>query len=317
MSPILRVRLLGEFSLNHDDVPLTTISTPRLQSLLTYLILHRNAPQARSHLAFCLWPDLPEARARANLRRQLHQLQHALPHADQFLSVEVNTIQWLTHSPFSLDVAEFEDAASHTHSRVELQRAVELYSGDLVPGCYDDWIAADRERLKQILTEALERLFQLATDERDYRAAIGYAQRLLQIDPAREEVHRRLINLHTLNDDRAAALRAYHTCVSMLRRELDVEPGPATREVYERVLNVETSLGVSLGATFPLVGRDREWAQLQAAWRMAAAGYPQMAILIGEGGIGKTRLADGVCLRRLSGKAFTPPSRIAIRLKAR
>ena len=73
---------------------------------------------------------------------------------------------------------------------------------------------------------------------------------------------------------------------------LDVEPGPATREAYERVLNVETSLGVSLGATFPLVGRDREWAQLQAAWRMAAAGHPQMAILIGEGGIGKTRLAD-------------------------
>ena len=70
MSPILRVRLLGEFSLNYDDKPLTTISTPRLQSLLTYLIIHRNAPQARNHLAFCLWPDLPEARARANLRRQ-------------------------------------------------------------------------------------------------------------------------------------------------------------------------------------------------------------------------------------------------------
>ena len=48
----LRIRLLGEFSLNYDDVPLTTVSTPRLQSLLTYLILHRHAPQARSHLAF-------------------------------------------------------------------------------------------------------------------------------------------------------------------------------------------------------------------------------------------------------------------------
>ena len=292
MCPTLRIRLLGEFSLNYDDTPLTTISTPRLQSLLTYLILHRDAPQARSHLAFCLWPDLPEARARANLRRQLHQLQHALPHADQFLAVDVNTIHWQTDGSFSLDVAEFEDAASHTHSRTDLQRAVELYGGDLVPGCYDDWIVSERERLKQILIEVLERLLQLATDERDYRAAIGYAQRLLQIDPVREEVHRRLINLHTLNDDRAAALRAYHTCVSMLQRELGVEPGPATREAYERLLNLEAPVGVSLGATFPLVGRDREWAQLQSAWRTASAGHPQMAILIGEGGIGKTRLAD-------------------------
>lgn len=292
MCPTLRIQLLGEFSLSCDDTPLTTISTPRLQSLLTYLILHRGAPQARSHLAFCLWPDLPEARARANLRRQLHQLQHALPQADQFLSVDVNTIQWQTHSSFSLDVADFEEAASHTHSRLDLQRAVELYSGELVPSCYDDWITSERERLKQILIEVLERLLQLATDERDYRAAIGYAQRLLQIDPVREEVHRRLINLHTLNDDRAAALRAYHTGVSILQRELGVEPGPATREAYERLLNVESPVGVSLGATFPLVGRDREWAQLQSAWRTASAGHPQMAILIGEGGIGKTRLAD-------------------------
>jgi DNA-binding SARP family transcriptional activator len=292
MYPTLHIRLLGEFNLNYDGTPLTTISTPRLQSLLTYLILHRNAPQARSHVAFCLWPDLSEARARANLRRQLHQLQHALPHADQFLSVEVNTIQWQTHSSFSLDVAEFEDAVSHAHSRMELQYAVELYGGDLVPGCYDDWIASERERLKQILIEVLERLLQLGTEEHDYRAAIGSAQRLLQIDPVREEVYRRLINLHTLNDDRAAALRAYHTCVSMLRRELGVEPGPATREAYERVLNIETSVGVSFGATFPLVGRDREWAQLQSAWRFASVGHPQMAVLIGEGGIGKTRLAD-------------------------
>jgi DNA-binding SARP family transcriptional activator len=71
MYPTLRIRLLGEFSLTYGEAPLTSISTPRLHSLLTYLILHRNAPQARSHLAFCLWPDLPETRARANLRKQL------------------------------------------------------------------------------------------------------------------------------------------------------------------------------------------------------------------------------------------------------
>jgi tetratricopeptide (TPR) repeat protein len=135
-------------------------------------------------------------------------------------------------------------------------------------------------------------LLQMATDEGDYHAAIGYAQRLLQTDSLREEIHRRLIHLHTLNGDRAAALRAYHTCVSMLQRELGVEPGPATREAYERLLNVESQAGVSLGATFPLVGRDREWAQMQSAWRTASAGRPQMAIVIGEAGIGKTRLAD-------------------------
>src|SRR5512134_3901361 len=108
MCPTLRIQLLGEFSLNYDDVPLTTINTPRLQSLLAYLILHREAPQLRSHLSFCLWPDLPEARARANLRKQLHQLQHLWPEVNQFLSIETQTLQWRPAGVFSLDVAEFE-----------------------------------------------------------------------------------------------------------------------------------------------------------------------------------------------------------------
>ncbi|HSD83111.1 MAG TPA: tetratricopeptide repeat protein, partial [Anaerolineae bacterium] len=292
MGLTLRIHLLGEFSLHYNGMPLTTINTPRLQSLLAYLVLHREAPQLRSHLSFCLWPDLPEARARANLRRQLHQLQHTWPDVDQFLAVETQTLQWRPASAFSLDVADFEQAARQVQSAADLQRAVNLYGGDLLPGCYAEWIVPERERLKQILIETLERLMQLATDESDYPAAIKYARHLLQIDPLHEEIHRRLIQLHSLNHDRAAALRAYHACASILQRELGVEPGPATRETYEQLLELETTATVSLEASFPLVGREREWAQLQAAWQTAGAGQAQLVVLIGEAGIGKTRLAD-------------------------
>ncbi|HSD82709.1 MAG TPA: AAA family ATPase [Anaerolineae bacterium] len=297
MSPVLHLRLLGQFSLNGDDPPLMTIKSPRLQSLLAYLILHRQAPQARQHLAFCLWPDLPEARARANLRKQLHQLQRVLPEAVRYLIVDAQTLQWRADSSLFLDVAEFEIAASHTQSVADLQRALDLYAGDLLPSCYDDWIVPERERLKQIVIEVLEHLQQFAADEGHYAVAIKYTQRLLQIDPVREEIHRHLINLHALNQDRAAALRAYHTCASVLQRELGVEPAPATREAYERLLNLEATAVVPLEATFPLVGREREWAQLQTAWRTTCTGHSQLVILIGEAGIGKTRLADELFTR--------------------
>ena len=52
MPSTLRVRLLGDFSLVYGDEPLTGVNTPRLQSLLAYLILHRDAPQSRQQLAF-------------------------------------------------------------------------------------------------------------------------------------------------------------------------------------------------------------------------------------------------------------------------
>ena len=295
MAPTLEIRLLGEFNLtwhtSETEAPITTLNTPRLQSLLAYLVLHRDAPQPRRHLAFCLWPDLREERARANLRKLFYQLQRALPEPERFLAADTQTIQWRPDAPFSLDVADFEIATSHTSSITDLQRAAGLYRGELLPGCYDDWIAPERERLGQMLVEALERLTQLAEDARDYSAAIGSAQRLVLHDPLREQVHRRLIGLHALNGDRAAALRAYHTCASTLQRELGIEPSPATRQVYEHLLNLESTAPV-LAATFPLVGRSQEWAQLRAAWRSASAGHPHMALLTGEAGIGKTRLAE-------------------------
>ena len=76
--PTLHVRLLGDFLLLADDVPITTFEMPRLQSLLAYLLLHHDAPQVRSHLAFVLWPDSTDAQAHANLRNILHHVRHAL-----------------------------------------------------------------------------------------------------------------------------------------------------------------------------------------------------------------------------------------------
>ena len=74
--PTLHIHLLGDFLLVSGDTTVTTVNLARLQSLLAYLVLHRTAPQARSHLAFLLWPDSDEAQAYSNLRKLLHQLRH-------------------------------------------------------------------------------------------------------------------------------------------------------------------------------------------------------------------------------------------------
>jgi DNA-binding SARP family transcriptional activator/predicted ATPase len=293
---LLRIRLLGEFSLVYDDQPVTTVNTARLQSLLAYLVLHRDAPQPRHHLAFQFWPDSTEPQAHTNLRKLFHQLHQALPEADRFLCADTHTLQWHPDAPFTLDAADFENAIGQAHSPQALRDAVALYRGDLLPSCYDDWILPERERLRQAFVEATERLIALLEDERDYRAAIGYAQRLLKHDPLQEAIYCHLMRLHALNGDRAAALRAYHACAAILQRELDVEPGPATREVYERLLNLDAtptlSPGVRTPAALPLVGRQAEWARLRAAWQSAASAGPRLVLISGEAGIGKTRLAE-------------------------
>jgi DNA-binding SARP family transcriptional activator len=307
-SPALHIHLLGDFRLVYDSTPVTSVNTARLQSLLAYLVLHRNAPQARHYLAFLFWPDSTEAQAHTNLRNLLYHLRQALPEADRFLHTDTQTLQWRAEALFTLDVADFERAVAQAEQagqtgdqvalRTALEEAVTLYRADLLPSCYDDWILSERERLRQAFTEALERLILLLEDQRDYRAAIGYAQRLLRHDPLHEATCRRLMRLQALSGDRAGALRTYHTCATVLQRELAVEPSPATREAYQRLLQTDTlpapspAQGLGLAAVSPLVGRHEEWARLQAAWQAAAAGGPHFVLVEGEAGMGKTRLAE-------------------------
>src|SRR5512134_3398088 len=124
MTTRLHIRLLGEFRLDYGDTPVATVNTPRLQSLLAYLVLHRHAPQARAHLAFLMWPDSSEAQARTNLRQQFHLLRQALPEADHFLQADAQTLQWRPDAPFSLDVADFENTTTPNASLMALQEAI-------------------------------------------------------------------------------------------------------------------------------------------------------------------------------------------------
>ncbi len=228
-------------------------------------------------------------------------MRRTLPDADRYLTADELAIQWRGDAPFWLDVAEFENHLKLAGTAVggdlqlqHLEQAVAIYGGELLPGCYSDWLLAERDRLAEAYGRALEQLVALFEGRRDYRQAIGHAQALLRHDPLHEPGYAHLMRLHALNDDRAAALHVYHTCVTMLRRELDVEPSQATRELYERLLKVKSLPAAPAQAeAAPLTGRDAEWAWLQRTWREAAQ-RPRLALISGEAGIGKTRLAEAL-----------------------
>src|SRR6266487_4196281 len=323
--PTLHIRLLGDFNLLYSDQQVTSLNTTRLRSLLAYLVLHRDVPQQRQHLAFLFWPDATEAQARNNLRQLLHQLRQALPAVQQFLSADTHMLHWHPVTPFHLDVAEFEqtltlaDAATQRNEQRALQAALEqadsLYRGELLPGCYDEWILPERDRLRQRHLQVLEQLLRLFEVQGDNVTAIRYAQRLIGLDPLSEDLSRRLMRLFALNNDRASALHVYHTCVTTLQRELGVDPDPATREAYERLMQHETPViparvqQTLLAATPTLIGRKQEWEALQEVWQAATGGGPHFVLVTGEAGIGKSRLAEEFLLWASQQGAVTAKTR--------
>jgi DNA-binding SARP family transcriptional activator len=295
-SPTLSIRLLGEVDIRRGDVPVPALDSARAESLLAYLLIHRDAPQPRQRLAFLLWPDSTEAQARTNLRKVLHNLRRALPDADRFLEITPRTLQWRPAAPWWLDLAAFEDALARADAGDEqldaLREAVDAYTGDLVAGSYDEWLIAERERVRALHLHALERVAALLEERGDHAEALPYAERLLRDDPLREETCRQLMRLHDARGDRARALRVYHACTGALERELGVAPSAATRELYEALLPAGDAGEPAAEQQVALIGRADERARLTELWRDAQAGRAQLVLVTGEPGIGKTRLVD-------------------------
>jgi hypothetical protein len=102
MTSVLQVQILGGFHLRYDDALVTDISSPRLQSLLSYLLLNADTPLSRRQFAFQLWPDSSDSQARGNLRRELSTLRHKLPAAEQFLQIKGQVVQWHPDAPCTL-----------------------------------------------------------------------------------------------------------------------------------------------------------------------------------------------------------------------
>ncbi|MEZ4864345.1 MAG: AAA family ATPase [Caldilineaceae bacterium] len=302
-TPHLTIRLLGDFAVTYGDEAITQINTPRLQALLAYLLLHRDAPQNRRHLAFRFWPDSSEAQALTNLRKHLLHLKRALPAGDQWLVTDRHTLQWAPQVACKLDVADFRLTLAQVEQHesdvaiAQLRQAIDLYQGELLPGCYDEWILPLREELQGQYFTALERLSTRLEEQHAYAEAIHCSLQLLRHDALHEATYRRLIRLYALNDDRAAALRTYHSCVTQLRNELGVDPDEETQAVYERLLHgapptTTTIAQLELAANAPFVSRQPEWQRLQQRWQAALRGAPQFVLIAGEAGIGKTRLAE-------------------------
>src|SRR6185312_3587596 len=66
-------------------------------------------------------------------------------------------------------------------------------------------------------------------------AAIAAAQRLLQLEPAREETHRMLMRLYAAAGQRTQALRQYRQCRDTLDRDLQASPDAETESLHGKI----------------------------------------------------------------------------------
>ena len=257
------------------------------------MIALRRDPQHRARLAFELWPDSDEGQARTNLRKLLHDLRHSLPDIDEFVEIDKDSVRWIPTGSSEVDVLRFHDAMAAG----DLELAARLYSGDLLPACYDQWVLDERAKIREEAQGALARLMEQAAERREHRATIRHAQRLLDMEPTDEAAVRMEMQAHAALGDRAAALRCYHRYVEALERDLAVAPGEAIAAMYRQLQADTIGRGEAQGgdlrpvAESPFVGRESEWDRLIEIWNSSREGRAHLLLVTGEPGIGKSRLA--------------------------
>jgi tetratricopeptide (TPR) repeat protein len=170
-------------------------------------------------------------------------------------------------------------------------------------------LLVQRERLAELALGALARL--LAHERKAGRldAAVQVGLKLLALDPLQEPAHRALMQLYVDLGRRAAALRQYETCVGLLQRDLGVEPEPETRALYQAIVTPapadparsSTPAWPRGGApveswperaleTSPVIGRATEAGLLGEALDQTFGGRGAVVAVLGEAGIGKSRL---------------------------
>lgn len=163
---------------------------------------------------------------------------------------------------------------------------------------YDDstelaqWVASAREQWRAARRDVLAAIAAKHEKADRIAAALPYAERLVREEPLAEHAARQLMRLHYRRGDRSAALAAYER----LRHALDEQLGETTaHETQQLNALIEASLEIPVAPPPPtpvavlrpprLIGREREWTQMEVAW-----GRGQPVLLVGEPGIGKTRL---------------------------
>jgi DNA-binding SARP family transcriptional activator len=289
----LRIKLFGSLELERDGQPLPRFASRKSGELFAYVALNRKALHTREHLAGVFWGESAEERARHTLNTTLWRINRVLESgkpatgASGYLRVSPQYIGFNVAGGVWLDVAEFEsrcELAEQTEAPEQrfalYSQAINLYRGDLLADCYEDWCIVERERLQGLYVRALAQVMDYNSTRTDYDRAIDCARRILSCDPLREEVHRDLIRLHLNAGQPAAALRQYRQCEDLLKDELGVAPAPETRALLTPILGASSApVGPKHADVATLTARI---ADLSAACDAAQAQLAQATALLRE-----------------------------------
>ena len=296
--PSLSLTLCGRVGVAGPGVAADAIGAKSL-ALLAYVALEPGA-HTRDELTALLWGEYPEEKAKASLRQALTHLREQVPGV---LRVERTTVS-LVAGDVDCDVTTFLGLA-----RESPRAAADIPVGRFLEGlhlrrcsAFEDWADGIRASLVKRMSDVLTVVTREALATRQWREAARLAERWVAVAPLSAASNAARIEALFMAGDRELALDAFGDYRTRLAKETGQSPERELLELAERIRASKSSTPKRQAtedwyANAPsfegsLVGRDREWDALMQVWRTAAGGKGRVALIEGDAGVGKTRLAE-------------------------
>jgi len=291
----LQLFTLGTPQLLTDTGEPVRFRTRKHFALLIRLAVEAGERIPRHHLTDLLWSDVPEPRARHSLNEAVSAVRNRVGYAQV---VSDNT--WIAFVPdaFDTDVQRLDAGEAEIRGRFldgfEVPRAVR----------FSQWQDQWRTRLMPQMHHCLVTQMDGARRLGDFATVERHAKVLLELDPLSEDAVRGLIEARAWAGDRAAALLVYRDFKARLAAALGANPSVG----LVRLANLlHEGRGAAPRLTAPgrvserrerrfksetLIGREFEFARLYDAWVDVRRREPQIMVLLGDPGVGKTTLTN-------------------------
>ena len=243
---MFELHVLGRMELSGgEDTDLDSIvRRPKRLAILAYLCLANSGSFIRRDTLLALfWPESDEDRARAALNQSLYVLRGAL--GSQAVIGRGREEVGIDRSRVGCDACAFRDALETD----DLQRALDLYAGELLPGLHIDspdferWLASERAGLREDALAAALELGARAAGVGAPAEATDFYRRALEIAPESALAARELVESLWRAGRRPAAIEAYERFAVNLWSEYGVEPGSELKELIARVRAGDRSPG--------------------------------------------------------------------------
>jgi DNA-binding SARP family transcriptional activator len=227
-----RLALLGAFGLSHEGREVL-LSMPA-RRVLAFLALQDRAV-LRDHVAEMLWLDSTQDRAAGSLRSALFKLRQAA--CCELVEATCGRLQLAEEV-----VVDVRDAVAWAHRVLDPSTEVcDLHlnglalAGELLPDCYEDWVALERERFRELRVRALEVLCARLTSAERFGEAMEAGWAAIKGEPLRESAHRAVMSVHLAEGNRAEALEVYQRFRDRLQRDLGLPPSERMDELLGQI----------------------------------------------------------------------------------